>query len=54
MNIIVTLEDGKIQKIDAWHIIDGLWTHIVQILRPDGLYDYYTNGKKEEHKHDLH
>ncbi len=33
--------------VNAWHIINGIWFHICQVERNDGIY-YYTDGVLEE------
>ena len=35
------------EKIELWHVIDGRYVHIAQVVK-DGKRIYYTDGKQEE------
>ena len=35
------------ETIELWHIINGSYVHIVQVVDEDGEKTYYTNGIKE-------
>ena len=43
-------EDGNINFISLWHIVNGRWVNIVQQFDlENGDIEYYTNGNRENH-----